>query len=168
LNQAQDEGTGPSDGATRRAVIRGIGLGGVAAVLMAAGWRVDAVAQGEAAGLAEIEPNAIIILYGEPEEKAKFVAYYRNVHVPLAMALPALQSTDYGPMLGLPGGEAGSDFWVAVLRFADADDLQASLASDAGKAVIADVANFATGGATIYVSHLETAAAGDAVATPVG
>ncbi len=168
MNHAQDEGTGSGGSATRRAVIRGIGRGGVAATLMAAGWRVDAVAQDEAPGIDDLEPNAIIILYGEPEEKAKFVAYYRNVHVPLALTLPALQSTDYGPLVGLPGGEAGSDFWVAVLRYAGAEDLQASLASDAGKAVVADVANFATGGATIYVSHLESASAGGPAATPVG
>ncbi len=168
MNHAQDEGTGSGEGATRRAVLRGIGLGGVAAALMAAGWRVDAVAQDEAAGIDELKPNAVVILYGEPDEKAKFVAYYRNTHVPLALTLPALQSTDYGPLLGLPGREAGTDFWFAVLRYADADDLQASLASDAGKAVLADVANFATGGVTIYLSHLESASAGDAAATPVG
>jgi uncharacterized protein (TIGR02118 family) len=160
---AQAEGTEPNTIATRRAMLRGIGLGGVAVALMAAGWRVETVAQDGAA-----EPNAVVILYGEPTEKAKFVGYYNNSHIPLALTLPALQSTDYGPLLGLPGGEAGADFWFAVLRYADADDLQASLASDAGKAVLADVKYFATGGVTIYLAHLETAIPGGASATPVG
>lgn len=168
MDNAASEHMDQKEGTSRRAVLRGIGLGGVAAALMAAGWRVDAVAQDGTFDLEAVEPNAIVILYGEPTEKAKFVAYYTTSHVPLALTLPALQSTDYGPLLGLPGHEAGTDFWYAVLRFADAADLQASLASDAGKAVLADVANFATGGVTIYLSHLETGVPGGPAATPVG
>lgn len=168
MENAGPEHMGHEGGTSRRAVLRGIGLGGVAAALLAAGWRVDAVAQDGAFDLEAVEPNAIVILYGEPTDKAKFVAYYRNSHVPLALTLPALQSTDYGPLLGLPGHDAGPDFWYAALRFATAEDLQASLASDAGKAVLADVANFATGGVTIYVSHLETGVPGGPAATPVG
>jgi uncharacterized protein (TIGR02118 family) len=154
---------GSNSGATRRAVLRGIGLGGVAAALMATGWTVDVVAQDATPGIAAAaEPNAVVILYGKPKEKAKFVAYYTSSHVPLALTLPALQSTDYGPLLGLPGGASGDDFWFAVLRYAGGDDMQASLASDEGKAVLADVTNFATGGATIYLAHLETSTPGDA------
>lgn len=156
MENAQTEGMGPHEGATRRAVLRGIGLGGVAAALMAAGWRVDAVAQDATPEAGAAEPNAVVILYGEPRDKAKFVAYYTSSHVPLAATLPALQTTEYGPLLGLPGHESGADFWYAVLRYANADDLRASLASDIGKQVLADVTNFATGGVTIYLSHLET------------
>jgi uncharacterized protein (TIGR02118 family) len=158
---------GPVGSATRRAVLRGIGLGSVAAALAATGWHVETVAQ-HGAHEADLEPNAIVILYGQPTDKVAFAEYYRNSHIPLALTLPSLQDTIVGPMLGKPDGDEGDDFWIAVLRYASADDLQASLASSAGKQVLADVRNFATGGVTIYLAHLDTETSGGTAATPVG
>lgn len=170
MGNAQADGMGPVDSATRRAVLRGIGLGGVAAVLTAAGWTVEAAAQDAtpAAAGVEAEPNAIVVLFGHPTDEAAFVDYYRNSHRPLALTMPNLLEIVSGPVLGQPDGTPSEYFWMVILHYASAADLQASVASDVGQQAFADVPNFATGGVTVFLTHLESAPAAGAVATPVG
>ena len=158
-----DAVVGRAAGTSRRAVLRGIGLGGAAAALAAAGWAVEAARAQEATPAAspgpEQEPNAVVVLFGQPTDVAAFEEHYLGTHRPLALRIPGLQEILGGPVLGaLEGGQA-EHHRIAILRFAGRAELEAALASAEGQEAFADVPNFATGGATAFLVRLESAAA---------
>jgi len=92
-----------------------------------------------------------IALYNTPKDPGAFDDYYASRHVPLAKTLPGLRSYDVstGPVM-TPAGPAPYHL-VAVLKFDTMGDLQASLASPVGVAVVHDLANFATGGVSVLL-----------------
>ena len=159
--------TGSSgDSTSRRAVLRGIGLGGVAAALIAAGWRVDATAQDATPAADAVEANAIVVLFGEPDAPAAFEEYYLIIHRPLALQMPNLLEILGGPILGTFEGSEAEYHRIAILRFASQADLEASVASPEGQEAFGDVPNFATGGVTVFLTHLESVPGLGATATP--
>ena len=96
----------------------------------------------------------LLVIYRTPKDAAAFDRYYAATHVPLAQKLPGLRSYEIsvGPVVGL-GRESGVHL-VASLTFNSAEAVQAALASPEGQAAAGDLANFADGGADLYV--LET------------
>lgn len=97
--------------------------------------------------------HKLIVLYPEPTDRAAFEAYYRSVHLPLCQKLPGVQSISIS--LGIaPPGEAPY-FAVFEATFQDGAALGAAMSSPEGQAVEADVANYATGGATVLTYPLE-------------
>jgi uncharacterized protein (TIGR02118 family) len=95
----------------------------------------------------------LMVCYGTPEDPAAFDAYYAETHAPLAEQLPGLRRFEWGKVLGAPDGSAPPYYFVAELSFDDAEALQAGMASPEGLAAGADVANFATGGATLMIAE---------------
>jgi uncharacterized protein (TIGR02118 family) len=95
------------------------------------------------------------ILYGQPTDPEAFEAYYLNTHVPLVHKMAGLQTFEYGRVLARLDGGDNDVFWMASLTFADGDVMGAALSSPEGVATSADVANFASGGATIYLSSTQ-------------
>jgi uncharacterized protein (TIGR02118 family) len=93
----------------------------------------------------------LMVLYGNPDETSAFDAYYAGTHVPLVEKIPHLTRFEHGESLGAADGGEAPYYYVAELAFADAATLQAALASPEGQAVAADVANFASGGVTMFV-----------------
>lgn len=93
----------------------------------------------------------LIALYHTPQDPAAFDAYFSETHTPLARKIPGLvrQESSVGPVM-TPEGPAPYHA-IGVLTFASMDDLQAALGSPEGQAASADLANFATGGATVLV-----------------
>lgn len=91
----------------------------------------------------------IIVIYGAPHDPAHFDYHYEATHVPLVMKMPHLLDFRYskGPVLSSPPESA--PHLVATLSYGSEADLAASLESPEGKAAVADVANFASGGVTI-------------------
>jgi uncharacterized protein (TIGR02118 family) len=91
----------------------------------------------------------LIATYGKPTDPEVFAAHYEAVHAPLARRIPGLQAFEVseGPIM-TPAGPSDAHF-IAILTFADMAALQAAMASPEGQAAAADVANFATGGATL-------------------
>ena len=87
----------------------------------------------------------ILALYKKPADPAAFDSYYKNTHAPLAKKLPGLQSYTVSDKLAA----TAPYYMVAILTFESMDALQASLASDQGKAVVADLKNFAQAGVDI-------------------
>lgn len=92
--------------------------------------------------------HKLLVLYGKPKDPDHFRSYYRDVHVPLAMAMPGLRAGSYGFDVAGLGGESPY-FCVFEASFDSADALDAALASDQGQKAVADVPNYATGGVTI-------------------
>jgi uncharacterized protein (TIGR02118 family) len=95
----------------------------------------------------------LIVLYGKPEDPSAFDAYYASTHAPLAEKIPNLKRYEHGKALGSADGSEAPYYYVADLRFDDAEALQAGMSSPEGAAAGADVGNFASGGATMFIAE---------------
>jgi uncharacterized protein (TIGR02118 family) len=92
--------------------------------------------------------HRLIVQYGQPTDPAAFDRHYREVHVGLAQAIPGLQRFTIGhPRSMDPSTPA--PYLVAELDFESAAALAKGMGSEAGAAAGADVATFATGGASM-------------------
>ncbi|RNI20468.1 EthD family reductase [Flexivirga caeni] len=92
----------------------------------------------------------LVVAYGKPDDPAAFDSYYTSTHQPLADKIPGVTSWHAGHCAA-PDGSEPPYYVVAVLNFASQEALSAGLASPDGQAAAADIANFATGGATMLV-----------------
>ena len=92
--------------------------------------------------------HRVIVQYGQPTDPAEFDRHYREVHVGLVHAIPGLQRFTIGHPRSLdPSSPA--PYLVAELDFASAQAMGESMSTAPGRAAGADVANFATGGASM-------------------
>jgi uncharacterized protein (TIGR02118 family) len=96
----------------------------------------------------------LVVGYGAPDDPAAFDDYYAGTHRPLAEKIPNLRRFEAGKVLGTPDDSPAPYYFIAELFFEDVDELQASMASDEGAAAGADVAKFATGGATLMIAEV--------------
>jgi uncharacterized protein (TIGR02118 family) len=92
--------------------------------------------------------HRLIVQYGQPTDPAEFDRHYREVHVGLAQAIPGVQRFTIGHPRSLDPSTP-APYLVAELDFESAEALAAGMGSDAGQAAGADVATFATGGASL-------------------
>jgi uncharacterized protein (TIGR02118 family) len=98
----------------------------------------------------------LIVLYSPPEDPAVFDAHYRDIHTPIVRRYPGLRDL----RLIRPDGVAGRDpafYLVAEMAFDSRDDLDAALASDAGRESGLDLRNFAGAGVTMLIADDEAA-----------
>lgn len=96
----------------------------------------------------------VSVLYGTPTDPEEFDRYYEQVHIPIAKKMQGLVRWT----LTWPDqqqGELENVYLIADLYAETKDQLEAILASPEGQAAAADVAKFATGGAT-FVYGTET------------
>ncbi len=99
---------------------------------------------------------AMTVLYGRPDDESAFDAHYEQVHAPLAAQMPGLVSyTAFHPATG-PDGVVPETYLVAALTFPDVETFLAATHSEQGRAAIADVEGFATGGVTILTGPVST------------
>jgi uncharacterized protein (TIGR02118 family) len=84
----------------------------------------------------------ILVLYKQPSDTAGFDKYYFQIHVPLARKIPHLRRMRFnaGPPVAMAGT---APHLVVELEFDTMANLQAGMASPEGKAVAADLQNFA-------------------------
>ena len=94
--------------------------------------------------------HRLVVLYPEPQDRAAFEAYYVSTHLPLCAALPGVREITYSLGIAAPG--EGPFYAMFEARFDSAEALEAALASPEGRAVEADVPNYATGGATVFAA----------------
>lgn len=92
----------------------------------------------------------VLVLYNTPADADAFDRYYRETHIPIANKIPGLRSytVNQGPVQALSGS---APYLVAILGFDSLADIQAALVSPEGQAAAADLANFASGGATLLI-----------------
>ena len=93
----------------------------------------------------------LIVTYGQPDDPAAFDSHYTSIHRPLVDKIPGLQGWHAGHCATTDGSDAPY-YLVAVLNFESQESLTAGTGSAEGQAAVADVANFATGGATMLVT----------------
>lgn len=102
-------------------------------------------------------PVKFVALYGPPADPAAFERYYAETHVPLAHQLPGLglQRVETALILGTAQGGFAPYYRITELWLDDVPQLQAAAMSAEGEALVADVANFATGGVTVLVARAD-------------
>ena len=95
----------------------------------------------------------LVVAYGAPEDPDAFDRHYAETHSPLAQKIPNLRRFEAGKVLGTADGSPAPYYFIAELWFDNPDELQASLQSSEGQAAAADVATFASGGATLMIAE---------------
>src|SRR5262245_34730603 len=104
------------------------------------------VSMGRAASVSAV--YRVRVAYGQPTDPAAFDAYYVATHVPLVRQIPGLREF-YAGHGDSPDGNSPAAYFQAELVFDSGTDAQAGLDSTQGQAAVADVPNFASGGATL-------------------
>lgn len=93
----------------------------------------------------------LVVFYKTPTEKAAFDRYYNATHIPIAKKIPGLKSYDVSKgVVATPAGPADIHL-VATLHFDSMAAIQSALGSPEGQAAAGDLANFASGGADMYM-----------------
>ncbi len=96
----------------------------------------------------------LVVAYGPPDDPAAFDEHYAGTHAPLAQKIPNLRRFEAGKVLGTPDGSAAPYYLIAELLFDSVEVLQAAMGSEQGQAAAADVATFASGGATLMIAEV--------------
>ena len=89
----------------------------------------------------------LTVLYEHPQDPVEFDRYYREVHIPLAKKMRGLKGWTIGKCEAAELGETPPYYMIVGLYADSRQDMESILASPEGQATIADVQNFATGGA---------------------
>ncbi len=95
----------------------------------------------------------LVVCYGAPEDTAAFDQHYADTHAPLVEKIPSLRRFEAGKVLGTPDGSSAPFYYLAELWFDSPQELEAAMGSAEGQAAGADVATFATGGATLMIAE---------------
>lgn len=95
------------------------------------------------------------VLYGHPKESEEFEKYYTDAHLPLVTKVNGVLKAEYTKFLTNPDGSAPEYYRMAELYFASPEEMQRALSSPEGQAMAGDLANFATGGATIIFGTVD-------------
>jgi uncharacterized protein (TIGR02118 family) len=95
----------------------------------------------------------LIVLYGKPEDDSAFDTHYAGTHAGLAEKIPNLKRFEHGKALGSADGSEAPYYYVAELSFDNPEALQAGMSSPEGEAAAGDLANFASGGVTMFVAE---------------
>ena len=96
----------------------------------------------------------LTVLYGHPKDADAFERYYAQTHMPIAEKMKTLRRFELSKAAAAPEGGPPPYYRMAEAYFDDAAHMQRVLASPEAQATIADMANFATGGVTSFVSEV--------------
>ena len=97
----------------------------------------------------------IVVTYGAPQDPDAFERYYGTTHAELVAKLPKLRRFEAARAVATPDGSDLPCYRIAELWFDSQDDLEASMSSPEGQATAADIPNFASGGAQIYIAAID-------------
>jgi uncharacterized protein (TIGR02118 family) len=138
-------GTTENCGAIARRTGLALGLAAVGGVLLSASGRAA-----DAKGAIKVTA-----LYGTPKDPAAFEAYYARTHMPMVYAVKEIKHIELAKPLPGPDGKAPAFYRITELWFENMQVMQGVTSRPEWKKIADDVANFATGGATILVSQVE-------------
>lgn len=97
----------------------------------------------------------LLVLYGHPQDPAAFDKYYQETHIPIAKRIKGLKKWTIGKVQPNPDGQPAPYYYVADLYVESRAAFDELLASPEGQAAVADVPNYATGGATFLYTEVE-------------
>ena len=89
-----------------------------------------------------------------PADPEAFEEYYADVHMPLVEKIPGVGRWEAARVVDTMESDAPPYYRIFEFWFKDLDGLQASVGSPEGQAAVADIPNYATGGATTLVSEV--------------
>lgn len=98
----------------------------------------------------------VTVLYNQPDSAEDFEKYYAETHLPLAAKMEGvhkLETTKFSPG---PDASAPEYYRMAEMYFESPEQIQATLGSEAGRATVDDLKNFATGGVKILAGVLDS------------
>lgn len=95
----------------------------------------------------------LVILYEHPADPAAFEDYYADRHIPYASEhMAGVRGAEHLRITATPAGDKPPYYRISQMTYDSVADLQAGIESDEGRAVLADLDNFATGGATVLIA----------------
>jgi uncharacterized protein (TIGR02118 family) len=97
----------------------------------------------------------LLVLYGHPKDPAAFDRYYREKHIPIARRMKGLKKWTIGKVQGTADGNPSPYYLVADLYAESRQAFEEILSSPEGQAAVADVPNYASGGATFIYTEVE-------------
>ncbi|MGQ0623058.1 MAG: EthD family reductase [Sporichthyaceae bacterium] len=92
------------------------------------------------------------VQYGPPTDVEAFEKHYNEVHLPLASKMSGFTNIELCKVIGNPDGTPSSVYRTAEIWWDSEEDMAKTLGSPEGQATVADIANFATGGANVFIS----------------
>ena len=93
----------------------------------------------------------LIALFNPPDDPTAFDAHYRDVHAPIVRRYPNLRGLRLTRPDGV-GGRPAPFHLLAEMSFDSRADLDAAVASDAGRESGRDLRNFAQGGVSLFIA----------------
>src|SRR5215210_3418492 len=81
----------------------------------------------------------IIVLWGRPDDPEAFERRYVNEYLPVAREVPGVRLVELSTVLGSPRGGETAYYRVGEIWLGTREEAQASLASDAGQAWLAEL-----------------------------
>jgi uncharacterized protein (TIGR02118 family) len=97
----------------------------------------------------------VTVLYGHPASPEDFEKYYEETHGSIAGQMPGVARFELTKFNAGPGGSRPAFYRMAELYFASKEQMQMSLDSPEGRATLADLDNFATGGVTFLTGEVD-------------
>ena len=98
----------------------------------------------------------LTVLYGPPTDVDAFENYYANTHMPLVHKIPGLGRIEKAKVVGTPAGGQPPFHRIFEFWFDSQEQMNKVMGSSEARAATDDLKNFATGGATVLVSQLES------------
>ncbi len=95
------------------------------------------------------------VLYGHPASPDEFEKYYASTHLPLAAKTKGVARLELTKFVAAPDGGRPAFYRMAELYFTTQAEMEQSMESAEGHAMVADLANFATGGVTVVIGSVE-------------
>lgn len=97
----------------------------------------------------------LTVLYGHPTDPDEFDRYYHEVHIPLARKIKGLKGWTIGKCQPSEPGELPAYYLIVGLYAESREAFDAIIQTPECQASIADLQNFATGGATFLYNDEE-------------
>lgn len=97
----------------------------------------------------------VTVLYGEPVDSTAFENYYFDQHLSIAAGIPNVARVETAKVVATPDDSPLPHYRIAELWFDDIRTLQASMGSPEGQKTVEDLANFATGGVSVFISAVD-------------
>ncbi len=126
----------------------------LAALVLAVACSKPAPQQQQQAAAPAVVQWAVIVLYNQPKDTAAFEKYYAEKHLPLFASHAQEIGVTRAELVKFSStidGKPPTVYREADLRFDSKEALEKGIATPGFKAVAADLANFATGGATVVI-----------------
>ena len=95
----------------------------------------------------------VSVLYGQPADPSTFDSYYNNTHMPL-VAKVNLPRSEAARVIATPDGSEPAYYRIFEIWFEVMQEMQQTLSPE-GQAMVSDMPNFATGGATVLISEID-------------